>query len=69
MSFVKDHAARFYAVLVALVALAAHFVPDLPSELILAVAAALLGLGEGVQRLEDAKTVAAFLYADGKHRK
>ncbi|MEV6399630.1 hypothetical protein AB0M39_33430 [Streptomyces sp. NPDC051907] len=60
MDFVKAHAARLYAVVVAVLALVAHFVPDLPSVLILGVVAAVLGTGEAVQRLEDGKTVAAY---------
>ncbi|MFG3200357.1 hypothetical protein ACGFYT_30035 [Streptomyces sp. NPDC048208] len=59
MQFIKDHAARLYAVVVALLALAAHFVPALPSELVLAVVAAILGLGETVQRAENRKTAEA----------
>ncbi|MFJ4794008.1 hypothetical protein [Kitasatospora purpeofusca] len=56
MNFVKTHPARLYAVLVAVLALVAHFVPELPGALILAVAAAVLGTGEAVQRVENAKT-------------
>ncbi|QPB09561.1 hypothetical protein CPT_Sycamore_021 [Streptomyces phage Sycamore] len=60
MQFVKAHGARLYAVTVALLALVAHFVPELPSELVLGVVAAVLGLGEAVQRTEDRKTAEAF---------
>ncbi|WAL73120.1 hypothetical protein OU787_17370 [Kitasatospora sp. YST-16] len=56
MNFVKTHPARLYAVLVAVLALVAHYVPELPGALILAVAAAVLGTGEAVQRVENAKT-------------
>ncbi|MFF7689710.1 hypothetical protein ACFZB6_26635 [Streptomyces syringium] len=59
MEFIKTHPARIYAVLVAALALVVHYVPDLPSALILALAAAVLGIGEAVQRTEDSKTVAA----------
>ncbi|MFF2406710.1 hypothetical protein [Streptomyces sp. NPDC058092] len=69
MEFIKAHAARIYAVAVALVALVAHFVPDLPSALILGVAAALLGTGEAVQRVGAKSLAAALLDNDGKHRK
>lgn len=70
MGFVKNHAARVYAVAVAVLALVAHYVPTLPSALILGVVAAVLGTGEAVQRLENAKTAAAsLLEADGRHRK
>ncbi|MFJ4529059.1 hypothetical protein [Streptomyces nigrescens] len=55
MSFIKTHATRVYAVVVAVLALVAHFVPEVPSALVLAVAAAVLGVGEGVQRIEDSK--------------
>ncbi|MFJ9671095.1 hypothetical protein ACIRP5_09955 [Streptomyces sp. NPDC101221] len=60
MQFVKAHGARLYAVAVAVLALVAHFVPELPSELVLGVVAATLGLGEAVQRAEDRKTAEAF---------
>ncbi|UQI46711.1 hypothetical protein M1P56_21340 [Streptomyces sp. HU2014] len=59
MSFVRTHPARLYAILAAVVALVVHYVPDLPDALILALAAAVLGVGEGVQRTEDTKTRAA----------
>ncbi|MFC9739164.1 hypothetical protein ACFVKC_14760 [Streptomyces noursei] len=59
MTFVKDHATRIYAVAVAVLALVAHYVPSLPSALILGVAAAVLGTGEAVQRVENGKTVDA----------
>ncbi|MFF3086361.1 hypothetical protein ACFVRB_15125 [Streptomyces nojiriensis] len=70
MTFVKTHATRFYAVLVAVLALVAHYVPALPTVLILGVAAAVLGTGEAVQRIEDGKTDAARLAAElgGRHR-
>lgn len=55
MNFLKTHATRVYAVTVAVLALVAHFVPNVPSALVLAVAAAVLGIGEGVQRVEDSK--------------
>ncbi|MFE2409835.1 hypothetical protein ACFXDE_15980 [Kitasatospora sp. NPDC059408] len=56
MNFIKNHPARIYAVLVSVLALVAHYFPDLPGALILAVAAAVLGTGEAVQRVENAKT-------------
>ncbi|MBZ4319542.1 hypothetical protein [Streptomyces huiliensis] len=59
ITFLRTHPARIYAVLVATVALVVHYVPDLPDALILAVAAAVLGVGETVQRTEDGKTRAA----------
>ncbi|MFF3557314.1 hypothetical protein ACFYXL_28355 [Streptomyces tsukubensis] len=65
MHVVKDHAARIYAVAVAVIALVAHFVPSLPSALVLGVVGAVLGTGEAVQRLENGKTAAAYT---GQHR-
>ncbi|MEV7358264.1 hypothetical protein [Kitasatospora sp. NPDC091276] len=59
MRFVYAHPARLYAVVSATVALVAYYVPGLPVALVLALAAALLGTGEAVQRWEDAKTAAA----------
>ncbi|MDN3259592.1 hypothetical protein QWJ26_07140 [Streptomyces sp. CSDS2] len=60
VEFVHKHIARIYTVAVALLALVAHFVPSLPSALILGVVAAALGTGEAVQRVEDRKTLAAY---------
>ncbi len=75
MSFLTEHATRLYAILTAVLALVAHYVPDLPSVLLLAVAAAVLGTGEAVQRVENGKTakaraslISAFV-ADGDHRR
>ncbi|MEU7190923.1 hypothetical protein [Streptomyces sp. NPDC045369] len=59
MQFVKAHPARIYAIVAAALALVVHYVPDLPSALILGLAAAVLGTGEIVQRTEDGKTIAA----------
>ncbi|MEV7582224.1 hypothetical protein [Streptomyces erythrochromogenes] len=59
MQFIKTHPARIYAVAVAALALVAHYVPELPSALILGLAAAVLGTGEAVQRTEDRKTAGA----------
>lgn len=55
MTFLKTHATRVYAVTVAVLALVAHFIPEVPSVLVLGVVAAVLGVGEGVQRIEDSK--------------
>lgn len=52
MNFVRTHAARLYAVAVAGIALVAHYEPDMPSELVIGVVAAVLGVGEAVQRAE-----------------
>ncbi|MFD4141574.1 hypothetical protein [Streptomyces sp. NPDC058572] len=59
MSFIQKHPARIYAVLVAALALVAHYRPELPTALILGFAAATLGIGEVVQRTEDVKTAMA----------
>ncbi|MER5638415.1 hypothetical protein ABT095_15820 [Kitasatospora sp. NPDC002227] len=59
MRFVYTHPARIYAVVVAALALVAHYVPSLPSALVLALVAAVLGTGEAVQRTENAKTAQA----------
>ncbi|MEU7160338.1 hypothetical protein [Streptomyces chrestomyceticus] len=59
IKFVQTHPARIYAVAVAALALVAHFVPSLPSALVLGLVAAVLGTGEAVQRTEDGKTLAA----------
>ncbi|UJB43610.1 hypothetical protein [Streptomyces sp. A1-5] len=56
MQFITTHPARIYAVITAALALVVYYVPNLPDALILGLAAAVLGIGEGVQRTEDAKT-------------
>ncbi|QDQ14315.1 hypothetical protein [Streptomyces spectabilis] len=63
MQFIKAHAARLYAVAVSAIALVAFYVPDLPDELVLGLVAAVLGVGEAVQRTEDGKTAEAFAKA------
>jgi predicted regulator of Ras-like GTPase activity (Roadblock/LC7/MglB family) len=60
MNFLKSHPARIYAVLVAALPILAHFLPDVPTEAVLAVAAAILGTGEAVQRVENTKTADAY---------
>ncbi|MER5780223.1 hypothetical protein ABT104_00630 [Streptomyces mobaraensis] len=59
MGFIQAHSARLYAIVAAGVALVAHYVDGLPQALILGLAAAVLGTGEVVQRVENAKTKAA----------
>lgn len=59
MDFIKVHPARIYAVAVAALALVAHYRPELPSALVLGLVAAVLGVGEAVQRTENGKTAAA----------
>lgn len=50
-AFIRAHAARIYALVVAVLALVAHYVPELPSALVLGVVAAALGFGEAVHRV------------------
>ncbi|MFJ1640806.1 hypothetical protein [Streptomyces sp. NPDC088256] len=65
MQFIKAHPARIYAVAVAALALVAHYVPELPSALVLALVAAVLGTGEAVQRTEDRKTTETASVGEG----
>lgn len=55
MTFMQTQSARLYAIAAASVALVAHYVPNLPSELVLAFVAAVLGAGEAVQRANSRK--------------
>ncbi|MGD3109507.1 hypothetical protein [Streptomyces sp. YGL11-2] len=57
--FIHTHSTRLYAIAAAALALIAHYVQDLPTGLILALVAAVLGTGEAVQRVEDRKTTMA----------
>ncbi|WP_411121718.1 hypothetical protein [Streptomyces sp. x-19] len=59
IDFIHDHSTRLYAIAAAALALIAHYVQDLPTGLILALVAAVLGTGEAVQRVEDRKTAKA----------
>ncbi|MEU5160452.1 hypothetical protein AB0G74_12685 [Streptomyces sp. NPDC020875] len=65
MPFVSAHPARIYAVAAASLALVVHYVPSLPSALVLGLVGAVLGTGEAVQRAEDRKTTAA---GEGDHQ-
>lgn len=56
MELISTNPARLYAVVSAALALLVYFVPSIPVELVLGLAAAILGIGEGVQRTEDRKT-------------
>lgn len=49
VKFLRIEPVRIYAVVTAVLALVAHYNPDLPSPLILGVAAAVLGVGEAVR--------------------
>ncbi|MER8067202.1 hypothetical protein ABTZ59_02650 [Streptomyces sp. NPDC094034] len=68
MPFIHTHPARIYAVAVAALALVAHYVPELPSALVLGLVAAVLGTGEAVQRAEDNKTAAAGEHQADEHQ-
>ncbi|MFD7338478.1 hypothetical protein ACFV98_21085 [Streptomyces violascens] len=61
-NFLHDHSTRLYAVVAAALPLVAFYVDGLPTELILALAAAILGTGELVQRIEDNKTIKALFH-------
>lgn len=58
-TLIHANSTRLYAIVAAGIALVAHYVDDLPQALILGLAAAVLGTGEVVQRVEDGKTKAA----------
>ncbi|MGW4646607.1 hypothetical protein [Kitasatospora sp. NPDC004289] len=57
--FISRHGVRLFAVLAALVSLLITRLPAVPWEALLAVAAAVLGVGEAAQRHEDTKTTVA----------
>lgn len=56
MELIKKNPAQVMAVVTALLALAATYIPGLPQEAILAVVAAVIFGGYKVQRIEDVKT-------------
>lgn len=56
LEFVKAHPARVYAVLAACAALLPAVVGGVSTVALLGIVAALLGVGEKVQRTEDSKT-------------
>ncbi|MFF4507626.1 hypothetical protein [Streptomyces sp. NPDC001401] len=68
IDFIHAHSTRLYAIAAATLSLIAYYVQDLPTGLILALVAAVLGTGEAIQRVEDRKTHQALLldppYAD-----
>ncbi|WP_030677677.1 hypothetical protein [Streptomyces sp. NRRL B-1347] len=68
ITFIRTHPARIYAVAVAALALVAHYVPELPSALVLGLVAAVLGTGEAVQRAENAKTAGTTAAGEGEHQ-
>ncbi|MEU1015374.1 hypothetical protein [Streptomyces sp. NPDC005898] len=59
IDFIHAHSTRLYTIAAAALALVAYFVDGLPTGLILALVAAILGTGEAVQRVEDRKTAKA----------
>lgn len=61
LAFVRKHPARVYALLAAVATLAPAVIGGVPVPALLAVAGALLGVGESVQRTENAKTDEALL--------
>ncbi|MEU7158503.1 hypothetical protein [Streptomyces chrestomyceticus] len=63
LTFIHAHSTRLYGIAAAALALVAYYVPGLPTELILALTAAVLGTGEAVQRIENAKTTKALTSA------
>lgn len=62
-NYIKRNVVRVYALVVAALALLAHYVPGLPSDLVLGVVAAALALvaGETVQRVENRKSAEAYV--------
>lgn len=61
IDFIHAHSTRLYAIAAAALSLIAYYVQDLPTGLILALVAAVLGAGEAIQRVEDHKTHQALL--------
>ncbi|MER6548316.1 hypothetical protein [Streptomyces sp. NPDC001250] len=59
IDFIHAHSTRLYAIAAAALSLIAYYIQDLPTGLILALVAAILGTGEAVQRVEDRKTAKA----------
>ncbi|EST27385.1 hypothetical protein [Streptomyces roseochromogenus] len=59
IDFIYAHSTRLYAIAAAALSLIAYYIQDLPTGLILALVAAVLGTGEAVQRVEDRKTAKA----------
>lgn len=61
--------ASWAAVIQAVVALVAVYVPDLPQGAILAIITAVTGLGFAAQHVENSKTMAAYLVEPVKDKK
>ncbi|WP_367046136.1 hypothetical protein [Streptomyces sp. Je 1-332] len=62
-NFIHSNSTRLYAIVSAALSLIAYYVDGLPTGLILALAAAILGTGEVVQRIEDRKTSQALSHS------
>ncbi|MFE4257451.1 hypothetical protein [Streptomyces sp. NPDC056883] len=60
---IRNNPARYLGIVGALLALAATYIPGLPTEAILAVVAALIGGGVAAQKMEDGKTEEALMEA------
>ncbi|MFF3672380.1 hypothetical protein ACFYYS_00190 [Streptomyces sp. NPDC002120] len=63
MEEIRNNPAKYLGIIGALLALAATYVPGLPTEAILAVVAALIGGGVAAQKVEDSKTEEALMEA------
>ena len=57
--FAKANPARIYAFAFALAAFVARLYPEIPVEVVILVLLAFLGIGNKVQKVEDAKTLKA----------
>lgn len=58
-AYVRKNPARVYALAFALAAFISRLYPEIPIEAVVVVLLAFLGIGNGVQRLEDKKTLVA----------
>ena len=68
--FVRENAARIFALVVATLTLVMEYVPELPDDKILTVIAALIALvgGEAVQRADERKTREALAISEYRPR-
>lgn len=58
-NFIKDNPARVYAFAFAIAAFIARVYPEIPIEAVILVLLTFLGIGNKVQKIEDAKTLKA----------
>ncbi|MFD8789256.1 hypothetical protein [Streptomyces vinaceus] len=63
MEEIRNNPAKYLGIIGAVLALAATYIPGLPTEAILAVVAALIGGGVAAQKVEDGKTEEALMEA------